>query len=265
MNLGFIGGGQMAEAIIDAITANQFINARDVIVGDVSEKRRTYLNENFSVTTTASNLEVAEKSDIVLLAIKPQDVPAAAKEIAGSLKPSCTLVSIVAGTTLNTLQDLFQHDVIVRVMPNTPAQVRMGMSVWMPTNNVSASEKTVVIKLLQCLGKEMQVEDESELDMATAISGSGPAYFLLFLEHLIEAGKKIGLTESQAALLARQTFFGTSHLIDLSDFSPTQLREKVTSPGGTTEQAINKFNDLDLSSIVEAAVKAAFKKSKGLG
>ena len=93
MNLGFIGGGQMAEAIIDAITANQFINARDVIVGDVSEKRRTYLNENFSVTTTASNLEVAEKSDIVLLAIKPQDVPAAAKEIAGSLKPSCTSVS----------------------------------------------------------------------------------------------------------------------------------------------------------------------------
>jgi len=181
------------------------------------------------------------------------------------LKPSCTLVSIVAGTTLNTLQDLFQHNVIVRVMPNTPAQVRMGMSVWMPTNNVSASEKTTVVNLLRCLGKEMQVEDESGLDMATAISGSGPAYFLLFLEHLIEAGKKIGLTQSQAALLAKQTLLGTSHLIDSSDFSPTELREKVTSPGGTTEQAINKFNDLDLSSIVEAAVIAAFEKSKGLG
>ena len=155
MNLGFIGGGQMAEAIIGAITANQFVDALDVIVGDVSEERRTYLTNKFSVITTASNLEVAEKSDLMLLAIKPQDVPAAAKEIAGSLKPSCTLVSIVAGTTLNTLQDLFQHNVIVRVMPNTPAQVRMGMSVWMPTNNVSASEKTTVVNLLRCLGKEM--------------------------------------------------------------------------------------------------------------
>ena len=265
MNLGFIGGGQMAEAIIDAITANQFVDVNDLIVGDVSKERRTYLSNKFSITTTASNLEAAKKSDLMLLAIKPQDVAAAAQEIAGSLKPSCMLVSIVAGTTLNTLQDLFQHNVIVRVMPNTPAQVRMGMSVWMPTNDVSASEKTTVINLLQCLGLEMQVEDESGLDMATAISGSGPAYFLLFLEYLIEAGTKIGLTESQATLLAKQTLFGTSHLIDSSDFSPTQLREKVTSPGGTTEQAINKFNDLDLSSIVEAAVKAAFEKSKGLG
>lgn len=260
-----MGGGQMAEAIIGAIITDQFIQPADITVGDISPERRAYLSETFSVNTTGSNLEVIQQSDMLVVAIKPQDVPLAATEVSGFIKPSCTIVSIVAGTRLDKLQTLFKHDLIVRVMPNTPAQVKMGMSVWIPTNNVSNKQKTLVASLLRSLGKEMEVEDESELDMATALSGSGPAYILLFLEHLVEAGTKIGLTESQAIILAQQTLFGTSRLIELSDFSPSQLREKVTSPGGTTEQAIKKFNDLELSSIVEAAVKAAFEKSKSLG
>jgi pyrroline-5-carboxylate reductase len=265
MKLGFIGGGQMAEAIIDAIITDQFIESSDVTVGDISQERRTHLSETFSIKTTVSNLEVIENSDTLVVAIKPQDVPLAASEVSGSIKPSCTIVSIVAGARLNKLQELFKHDLVVRVMPNTPAQVKMGMSVWIAAKKVSAKQKAIVATLLQSLGKEMEVEDESAIDMATALSGSGPAYFLLFLEHLIEAGTKIGLTESQAIILAQQTLFGTSRLIESSDFSPSQLREKVTSPGGTTEQAIKKFNDLELSSIVEAAVRAAFEKSKSLG
>ncbi|MFL2639985.1 MAG: pyrroline-5-carboxylate reductase [Dehalococcoidia bacterium] len=265
MKLGFIGGGQMAEAIIDAIITDQFIEPADITVGDISQERRIYLSETFSVNATVSNLEVIESSDMLVIAIKPQDVPILATEVSGLINPSCTIVSIVAGTRLDKLQTLFKHDLVVRVMPNTPAQVKMGMSVWIPTNDVSSKQKAIVASLLQSLGKEMEVEDEAQLDMSTALSGSGPAYFLLFLEHLIEAGTKIGLTESQATILAQQTLFGTSRLIELSDFSPSQLREKVTSPGGTTEQAIKAFNDFELSSIVEAAVTAAFEKSKNLG
>jgi pyrroline-5-carboxylate reductase len=175
------------------------------------------------------------------------------------------VLSILAGVKITTIQRLLHHFRTVRVMPNTPAQIGIGMSGWTASSGVTVAQKEMVSSVLSSLGKEVYFEDEDSLDMVTAISGSGPAYVFLFAECLADAAVEIGLSRENADLLVRQTILGAAHLIDESGESPAALRHKVSSRGGTTIEALQVFEDNDLADIVRRAVRAAYVKAQELG
>jgi pyrroline-5-carboxylate reductase len=174
-------------------------------------------------------------------------------------------MSIAAGTHIDTVRNLLSHDAIARVMPNTPAQVGYGMSVWTASDETTAEQRELVASVLAVLGKVEYVEAEHYMDMATALSGSGPGYVLLFLEALIDAGVHIGLARPQAETMAKQTLLGTAVLAEQSESHPAELRNMVTSPGGTTAEGLLELEAGGLRAMVANAVVAAYEKSKALG
>lgn len=238
---------------------------RDVSVSDINEDRLQYLNNKYGISVTGNNLQAITGADIVILAIKPQILPSVLPELSGKLKPDQLILSIIVGSTIKTISSGLDHKSIVRVMPNTPAQISEGMSVWTTTPDVIPQQKETVKSILTAIGKEIYVDDEKYLDMATALMGSGPAYFFLFIEALVEAGEQIGLTPDMAQELALQTMLGSGHLIEKSSNTPAELRKMVTSPGGTTAQALDVFEKGGFNDLIIQAVKAAYEKAKLLG
>jgi pyrroline-5-carboxylate reductase len=201
----------------------------------------------------------------VIFAIKPQDLPQAMAGLRGELPPECLVLSIVAGASVASITEGLDHSPVVRVMPNTPAQVGEGMAVWIATESVSPLQREQAQTILQALGEEVYVGDEKYLDMATALSGSGPAYVLLFLEAIIDAGVYMGFGRQIAEKLAWQTMWGTLALIRERGEHPAALRNQVTSPAGTTAEALQIFERGGLRALVTEAVEAAFHKSRQLG
>ncbi len=185
-------------------------------------------------------------------------------ELKGELKPDQLVLSIIAGARIDTLRNGLSHNSIVRVMPNTPAQIGEGMSVWTATAEVTPAQRKRAGKILGALGKQIYVDHEKYLDMATAISGSGPAYFFLFLEVLAEAAGQIGLPREMAQELALQTMLGAGHLIQKTGKDPAELRRMVTSPGGTTAEALRELEKGGFSSLLMKAVNAAYDKARRL-
>jgi len=265
MKIAFIGGGAMGEAILSAILGRNLSTPENIWVSDVKEERRQYLKQQYGVAVTGDNREAIEKSDIVVLAIKPQNLAEVLPSLNGQLKSTQLVLSIIAGARINTLCQGLSHRPIVRVMPNTPAQIGEGISVWTATAEVTDQQKKWARTILGTMGKEIYVDDEKYLDMATAVSGSGPAYFFLFVECLIQAAVKIGLAQEVAEELVLQTMLGSSHLLQKSGKSPAELRRMVTSPGGTTAEALRQFEEGDLNSLVSRAVTAAYNKARELG
>jgi pyrroline-5-carboxylate reductase len=265
MKIAFIGGGNMGEAMLSAILDQELAAPWDISVSDPSEERRKYLGRKYEVQTFADNSLAVIESEVIVLSVKPQYLAGPLTDLTGKLKPLQLVLSIIAGATINTLHNGLKHDRIVRVMPNTPAQIGEGMSVWTATPEVTKKQKTLASSILQAIGKEIYVDDEKYLDMATAISGSGPAYFFLFVEALVEAGIKIGFTPEVAQQLVLQTMLGSGHLIEKSGKSPAELRIMVASPGGTTAEALQVFEKGEFPNLVAKAVKAAYDKAKSLG
>jgi pyrroline-5-carboxylate reductase len=186
-------------------------------------------------------------------------------QIGGQIKPEQLVLSIIAGKNITTLKQGLKHDVIVRAMPNTPAQIGMGMTVWTATDEITEEQRAAVRSILGAMGKEIHVADESYIDMATAVSGSGPAYVFLFMESLINAAVEIGLPPRKAHEMVLQTVTGAAEYTRQSDKGLAQLREMVTSPGGTTAEALRVFEQKDFSGLVEKAVAAAYQRAKELG
>jgi len=265
MKINFIGGGNMGEAMLSSIIEKGLASSQDITASDVSEDRLKYLETKYNITVNGNNLQAITGADIIILAIKPQILPSVLPELNGKLKPDQLVLSIIAGTTTKTISSGLDHKFIIRVMPNTPAQIGEGMSVWTTTPDVTPSQKEIAGSILRTIGKEIYVDDEKYLDMATALSGSGPAYFFLFIEVLVEAGVQIGLTPDMAQELALQTMLGSGHLIEKTDKSPGELREMVTSPGGTTAEALDVFENGEFTNLVIRAVRAAHEKAKLLG
>lgn len=251
--------------MIKGVLSNDLATPDDVCVGEILADRRSSLEESYGVRTSADNRDVLRTSEITVIALKPQHIPSTLEALAGSVPQDSLILSIAAGTRIQTLHSLLKHDAIVRVMPNTPAQVGQGMSVWTATREVSQSQREATATILQALGKEIHVDEERYLDMATAISGSGPGYVLLFLEALIDAGVHIGLSRPQAEAMARQTLLGTALLAEESEHHPAELRNMVTSPGGTTAEAILVLEEAGLRGALTNAVIAAYERSKELG
>jgi pyrroline-5-carboxylate reductase len=265
MKIAFIGGGNMGEAIIGALLEKKLCRQGDISVSDVSEPRREYLKKKYNITVTLDNKEAVKDKDVIILAVKPQNIDEVLTGLKGKVKPGQLVLSIAAGVKISTLITGLAHHSIVRSMPNTPAQIGLGISGWTATAEVTEEQKSGARTILGAMGKEIYFNEEDYLDMVTAVSGSGPAYVYLFAEALVDAAVGLGLAKDDAELLVMQTVLGAANLMQNSDKSPAELRRNVTSKGGTTERAIQVFQESDLAGIVGRAVKAACQRAKELG
>jgi pyrroline-5-carboxylate reductase len=265
MKIAFIGGGNMGEAILSSLLAKGLSEPQDVFVSDVIESRHEYIKEKYNVSVTGNNKQAVISAEVVVLAIKPQNLTEVIDDLRGQFNDSQLVLSIIAGATIRTLSSGLSHDRIVRVMPNTPAQIGEGMSVWTAMPRVSKQQKEWAGSILGAIGKEIYVDDEKYLDMVTAVSGSGPAYFFLFVEALVEAAVGIGLASDMAQEMVLQTMLGSGHLIQKSGKAPAELRRMVTSKGGTTEAALNVLGEGEFTNLLIKAVNAAYDKAKILG
>jgi pyrroline-5-carboxylate reductase len=255
----------MGEAMLAAVLAKSLAKPASILVSDVSSSRLEHLKQKYSVTVTADNAAAVLGKDIVMFAVKPQNLSEVLKELRGKIESSQLVLSIIAGAKIKTISGGLDHRAVVRAMPNTPARVGEGMSVWTAAPAVTESQKQSAKAILGAMGRELYVADESYLDMATAVSGSGPAYFFLMVEALVEAAIEIGLPRDRAQELVVQTMLGSAKFIEQSGVSPAELRKKVTSPGGTTAAALAQFEKGEFSKLVRRAVRAAYERAKELG
>lgn len=265
MRTTFIGGGVMAEAIFSRALAAQVLDTSDVCIAEPVAARRDYLANTYAVTVTDSNVDAITDAELIVLSVKPQHFPSVASGLKGKLTSGQTALSIIAGLTAPSITGGLKHDSVIRAMPNTPAQVGQGMSVWMATDGVPEAARAAAKELLGVLGLEWYVADEHYLDMATALSGSGPAYVFAFLESLIEAGVYMGMPRDMATTLAVQTVLGSAQLAKETGENPALLRERVTSPGGTTAEALRELEHHGFRSTILEAVAAAHRKARELG
>ena len=255
----------MGEAILAALLQKKLCRDTDISVSDVSESRRQYLKKKYRVAVTVDNQKAIQDKDVVVLAVKPQQTKEVFTGLKRKLKANQVILSIAAGVKINTIAAGTGHRKVVRSMPNTPAQIGLGISGWTATKEVTAAQKKLARTILGAMGKEIYFDDEKYLDMVTAISGSGPAYVYLFAESLIEGAVGLGLKRQDAEALVLQTILGAAHLMEKSSKSPAELRRDVTSKGGTTERAIEVFEKSDLPGIIAKAVQAASQRAKELG
>ncbi len=251
----------MAEAIIGGIISAGIAKGGDISVGEPLEERRAALGDRYGVFATGSNLGAAEKGDIVVLSIKPQQLPEIMGQLDGRLRSDQAVLSIIAGARMSSLLEGLGHSSVIRVMPNTPAQIGHGMSLWTCSAQVSEDARDAARSILRTMGEEIHVSDERYLDMATALSASGPAYVFLFIESLIDAGVHLGLPRDLARTLSLQTVLGSVKLVKDTGKHPAELKDMVTSPGGTTVEALLALEEGGFRASVINAVIAAYEKS----
>jgi pyrroline-5-carboxylate reductase len=265
MKLSFIGGGNMGEAMLSALISKGIAGKKDITVSEPLESRRQFLAESYGVKVTPENPQAIAAADVIVFAVKPQTLPTVSAELAGRLKPGQLLVSIIAGARIETLRNGLNHKSIVRSMPNTPAQIGEGVTVWTATPKVTAAQKKLAGEILGAMGKEIYVDDERYLDMATAVSGSGPAYLFYFVESFIDAAVAIGWSRDLAKELAMGTVLGAAHLLEKSGKEAADLRRAVTSPSGTTAAAISVLEEGKFTGLMARAIAAAHERAKELG
>jgi pyrroline-5-carboxylate reductase len=265
MKIAFIGGGNMGEAMASAVIGRKIVGANDVTVSDVGADRRKYLSDKYHVATTDNNAVAVTNADVVVLAVKPQSLPSVLPGLNGKLKASQLVISIIAGATVDKLEAGLGHNCLIRTMPNTPAQIGEGVTVWLATPGVNTKQKEMAKAIMSVMGKEIEVSDEDYLNMATAVSGSGPAYVFLFMEALEKAARDIGLPPEIARELTFRTVLGSAKYAEQSGRDLADLRRAVTSPGGTTAEALAVFEKGNFTGLIGEAVKAACEKSRILG
>lgn len=260
--IGFIGGGNMASSLINGLIASGHA-PEQIWVSDINPDTLTALKHDLNVNTSANNDDVINAADVVVLAVKPQTLGAVAQSIAALVQQKQSLVvSIAAGINQNSLSRWLGADTaIVRCMPNTPALVLTGATALHANDKVTAEQCDLAENILRAVGIALWVNDEAELDAVTAVSGSGPAYYFLLMEAMEKAALELGLTQETARLLVQQTALGAAKIALESAESPEQLRKRVTSPGGTTQRAIETFEQGGFTELVSKALHAARDRS----
>lgn len=261
MKVTIVGGGVMGEAILGAAIERHVFDPANVTVCELLDHRRAQLQSEYGVSVTTESKECMADADLVLLSVKPQEV----HSVHGALRPDALLLSIMAGVRVASLEAEFRHNRIVRVMPNTPAAAKAGMSVWTATPAVDGEQRDLVRGLLGAIGRELYVEDEKKIDMATAVSGSGPGYVFLFIEAMIEGAVSIGLTRAQAEEMVLQTFYGSAFFAHESGRSASDLRAMVTSPSGTTAAGLLELERGAVRASIIECVRAAHARAKEIG
>ncbi|MBX3058359.1 MAG: pyrroline-5-carboxylate reductase [Anaerolineae bacterium] len=263
--IAFIGSGIMGEAMIRGLLTKNSIAPDKIIASDPWQPRLEQLKAQYAIQTTKDNREAAEAGQIIVLSIKPQSVPLVLPEIRGHLRSRDLLLSIIAGVPIRKLADGAAHAAVVRSMPNTPAQIGQGITVWTATREVTDEHKGQAREILGSLGKEIFVDEEEYLDMATALSGSGPGYIFLFMEALIDAGVHMGFSRRVAEELVFQTILGSVEYAAQSGKHVAELRNQVTSPGGTTAAALYHMEKGGLRTVISRGIWAAYQRSIELG
>ncbi|MHC4759448.1 MAG: pyrroline-5-carboxylate reductase [Planctomycetota bacterium] len=264
--IGFIGSGNMAEALIKGSISAGIYTSESIFASDVRQERLQFLSEEYGIKTTTGNSDAVSNADIVVLSTKPQQMDEALASIQSSFSDNKLVISIAAGVKIEKITKTLGEIAVVRVMPNTPALLGEGASA-LYANEKAKPRLDEALKIFSAVGKAVVVEDEGLIDTVTAVSGSGPAYFFLLMEEMMKAGIKLGLSEDVSKDLVLQTAKGAALLSverEKEGESPAELRRKVTSPGGTTEAALKVFAEGDFGPLVHAALKRACERSKEL-
>ena len=264
-SISFIGGGVMGEAMVQGLLSKKLLSSESITVGEPREERRKELEGKHGINVTAKNSEAAKACKILVLSVKPQDLDAVLAGLKGILQPEQMVMSIVAGARLSAISAGLSHRAIVRVMPNTPAQIGEGISVWTATSDVAQEQLNQARTILQALGKEVYVNDEKFLDMATAVSGTGPTYVFLVMEAMIDAAVHLGFPRHVAYQLVTETMRGSIMYAIKSGKHPAELRNMVTSPGGTSAAALYQLEKGSLRTVLSKAIWAAYERSRSLG
>ncbi|MCA1578585.1 MAG: pyrroline-5-carboxylate reductase [Acidobacteria bacterium] len=271
--LAFVGCGAMAEAMIAGLLRKKLISADNVVGSHPRAARREELHLKYGIEMFEHNREAvlaaapgeSHTGSMVILAVKPQRLLKVLGDLKGSIHPDQLVVSIVAGAKMHTITDELLHAAVVRSMPNTPAQIGEGVTAWTTSPAVSETQETQVRALFEALGKSVRVENERQIDMATALSATGPTYIFLVMEALIDAGVHMGFSRHVAEELVHQTMLGAVLFARESHKHPAELRNMVTSPGGTSAEAIYQMEKGSLRTVLSKAVWAAFQKAESLG
>ena len=271
--LAFIGCGVMAESIIAGLLRKQLVTPEQIVGSHPRAPRREELHEKYGVEMFEQNKEAAlavspdgpDASSVLVLAVKPQRLRRVLEELKGSVHQEQLVVSIVAGAKIETIADELLHGAVVRTMPNTPAQIGEGVTAWTPSAAVNEKQESQVCAMLDALGKTVRVENERQIDMATALSATGPTYIFLVMEALIDAGVHMGFSRHVAQELVHQMMLGAVLFARESHKHPAELRNMVTSPGGTSAEAIYQMEKGSLRTVLSKAVWAAYQRAESLG
>jgi pyrroline-5-carboxylate reductase len=264
--IGFIGGGNMAEALIKGIIEAKVYPPENIIASDIRSGRLDFLQNQYKIRTTINNSELARSADIIVLSVKPQTMTDALESIKGSVTADTLVISIAAGIKTRMIASVLDNVPVIRVMPNTPALIAEGAGALYATDRAKPMLRKAQ-RIFEAVGIAVFVDDEDLIDAVTAVSGSGPAYYFLLMEEMIKAAVKIGLPEDVAKKLVLQTAKGASLLAierEKENETPAQLRKKVTSPGGTTEAAIKTLEEGNINNLLTQAIKNARDRSKEL-
>jgi pyrroline-5-carboxylate reductase len=260
-----VGSGVMAEAIIAGVLRGRLVEPSQIVASHPRAERRQELAAVHGIRAVASNAEAIEGVDIVILAIKPQMLGRVAKDIGPHLRRGQLVISVLAGATTRALTSALGHDQVVRSMPNTPARLGKGMTVWFATPEVTEDQRAQAAALLGALGVQLEVDDEKLVAMATAVSGTGPTYVFLVMEALIDAAVHLGFPRHIAHDLVIETLEGSTLFAKQSGMHPAELRNMVTSPGGTSAAALHELESGRLRTVLSEAVWAAFRRTVELG
>lgn len=262
--IAFIGSGAMAEAIIAGLIRQKLAKPENIIASGPREERGTELNKKYGIKSTTDNASAASHADVVVLSVKPQRLSEVMKGLKG-IRSDALVLSVIAGANIKKLGTGLKHKAIVRSMPNTPGQIGEGITVWTASKEVTEEQQEMARQILGALGQEVFVEDENYLDMATALSGNGPAYVFLFTEALIDAGVHMGFPRRIAEQLVLQTIKGSASYYEQAGRHPATLRNQVTSPGGTSAEALYYLEKAGFRTAISRAVWAAYQRSVELG
>lgn len=264
VRIAFVGSGVMGEAMLAGLLAKGLVRPGQIVASHPRGDRREQLIEHYAIRVAESNLEAARDANLVVLTIKPQVLAPVMRQLKENLRDDQVVISILAGTTFAKLRAGLDHEALVRVMPNTPAQIGQGMLVWTATPAVTEERMAQVRCVLGALGRELWVETEKYVDMATALSGTGPTYVFLMMEALIDAGVHMGFPRRIAEEIVLQTVSGSVEFARDSGKHMAELRNMVTSPGGTSAEAIYQMEKGSLRTIYSKAVYAAFQRTQEL-
>ena len=263
----FIGPGVMAEAMISALIGHQIARPENILTSGPRQARGEELREKYGIVAFTSNAEAARQADVVVLSVKPQRLDRVLEELHGELKPAALVLSIVAGASIDKISIGLGHGPVVRSMPNTPAQIGEGITVWTASPQVTEEQSEVARQIIGGMGKEIFVEEENYLDMATALSGTGPAYVFLFMEAMVDAGVHLGFPRRIAEELVAETLRGSvDYYTKRNDpVHLARLRNQVTSPGGTSAAALYYLEKAGFRTAISRAIWAAYERSQELG
>ncbi|GAB4222121.1 MAG: pyrroline-5-carboxylate reductase [Francisella sp.] len=264
MKIYFIGGGNMAEAMIAGITSHGY-NPKDIIVFDRNEYKCTNLQKKYNITIVKSLIDTVNFADVIILAIKPQNMSEVIKNIKDVITTNQIIISVAAGIKTNAYEMLFNKDIsFARTIPNTPSSLGYGATGIYFNNNITNEKKDIVIKIMQTIGLVVVVDNEKDIDVISAIASSGPAYYFQFMEHMINSAIKQGLDKNQAEKLVVQTCLGAAQMALNNNYDITTLRKNVTSKKGITYEALNIFEQYKLDEIIDKAIQSNINRGQEL-